>query len=359
MDSCSSSRPPSYTTPLCFAVDIGNVRVVEMLLKAGALVNPSLGRGDGGCPKNCPPLQCALDNTDLVLAALLVQHGARCDVKLKDDSYLIHHYCTQGNLPAVQFLLSHGVNINQLGGQRKHSPLQVAAVNGHANIMELLLVRGATIPNNPATPLIISSVFSGSVPAVKLLIDHGMSVNCHSSLNMTPLYVACSKSVEMVRTLLRAGANPNLGGEQYKPVCNLLPLHRRPVPDILDIVRELILYNANMNICTKDYVTQKKFTLMQRALTCGEASVVSILLQTGLVHTNGITDALFNTFRSKCHMRRDVVQLVLYHRCNPYTLGQLCRAAIRECFHDIRLIEALPLPPPLLDYLMLTELTQQ
>ena len=51
VDSCSSSRPPSYTTPLCFAVDIGNVRVVEMLLKAGALVNPSLGRGDGGCPK--------------------------------------------------------------------------------------------------------------------------------------------------------------------------------------------------------------------------------------------------------------------------------------------------------------------
>lgn len=352
----SSSRPPSYTTPLCFAVDIGNVRVVEVLLKAGALVNPGLGRGDGTCPKGCPPLQCALDNTDLVLAVMLVQHGAQCDARLKDGSYLIHHYCAQGNLPAVQFLLSHHVTVNQVGGLRRQTPFHVAASHGHANVMELLLARGAVIPERTAPSLFINTVLSGSVAAVQLLLDHGLSANTTSS-GVTPLFVACGKSVDMVRVLLSSGADPRLGLPKYQPVCNVLLNPRFPVPDSVAITRELILYNADMNVCVNSLSSDVSRPLLHRALTSGCADMVELLLSTAVVRVRGVKDTMLALFRHACEEQRpDVVRLVEYYRRNPCSLSQQARTAIRRYIPDVSLIRALPLPPPLMDYVLYTDL---
>jgi len=230
----------------------------------------------------------------------------------------------------------------------------VATAHGHANIMELLLTRGANLPHNAA--ILYLAVFSGSVAAVELLVKRGVPVNCRDPRGeIPPLYVACSKSAGMVNALLSAGADPNLGEKRHKPVCNVLPLHRRPAADTADIVRLLVLHNADMNVLSTDYTSQQPLTLLQRALICGESSVITLLLRAAVVHTHGITDGMLSTFCSKSPPT-GVVQLLKYHRHNPYSLAQLSRVVIRQHSGHVFNMQQLPLPAPLLDYVLLTGL---
>ena len=54
---------------------------------------------------------------------------------------------SKGNLPAVEDLLTWKANANAMSGEYGATPIQVAANNGHKNIVEYLLVYGRADPN--------------------------------------------------------------------------------------------------------------------------------------------------------------------------------------------------------------------
>ena len=96
--------------------------------------------------------------------------------------------------------------------------LIVAARCGKTRIMDLLLTRGADIDATDADgrtavyELLNYWVTHGSLPALKMLLSHGADVNKTKQsgflVGQTPLMIAISFGPDVVRMLLRAGADP-------------------------------------------------------------------------------------------------------------------------------------------------------
>ena len=160
-------------SPVTKAVKSGDLSAVRKLISAHADVNEPSGDAS-------TPLLWAVHKSDLEMARVLIAAGARPDVP--------NHY---------------GV-----------TPLLEASRTGDAQVMDLLLKAGAdpkrTHPEGETTLMAASR--SGSLPAVRLLLVHGVDPNAADSFqHETALMWASGEDhLDVVDTLLNAGANPNM-----------------------------------------------------------------------------------------------------------------------------------------------------
>ena len=131
-----------------------------------------------------------------------------------------------GDVEAVRTWLDAGGDVNakchsrfssfSFGRAAVEPLLIVAARRGRASIIDLLLSRGADIDATDAdggTALYeLLNYWStyGSLPALRLLLSSGADVNLakESGILQTPLMIAVSSGPDVVRMLLRAGADP-------------------------------------------------------------------------------------------------------------------------------------------------------
>ena len=123
---------------------------------------------------------------------------------------LLWQYSCAGNAKEVGNLLASGVNVN--GVPKGMTPLYSAAINGHNNVVKILLEAGAD-PNREDEDrknALYWPALNGNTVMVKLLLDAGASPNEYGRTGRTPLHVAASNgNTETVKTLLDAGADPN------------------------------------------------------------------------------------------------------------------------------------------------------
>lgn len=167
-------------SPLHYAALGGNTEAVEFLLEAGADANN---------------LNSAL-NTPLHLAA------------------------ATGNPSTVRLLIDHGADVN-CRNLKDRDPLFMAVLYGERSnelleVLELLKARGVDLNSSDssgASPLHLCALL-GLQRSAYILVDSGADVNVrHARTQDTPLHCACSvvpPDFETVRTLLEAGAFPNL-----------------------------------------------------------------------------------------------------------------------------------------------------
>jgi ankyrin repeat protein len=165
-----NARDSRGATPLMYAAAFGNAKQMKLLLESGADVNA----------------QNAFQATALIWAG--------------------------GDAVKSQMLIEHGAGVN-VHTQQGRTPLMAAAKrNGNADLVRLLLEKGADV-RTPGDTTLIQAAQSGDLEIMRLLIESGANVNCISPrLGETPLmYAAASDNVEAVRLLLAKGANPNAG----------------------------------------------------------------------------------------------------------------------------------------------------
>ena len=161
----------NFFSPIFHAAKFGNLRSVELLVKAGASVNEPYG-----------------DITALMQAALL-GHVEICSYLLRNEAS--PNLSTPGETTALYF----------------------AAQNGHAETCEVLIKGGADVNKiereNKIAPLYVAAAH-GHLSAVRVLIKHGANLDNQRDNHSTALYIAAERGhFEVLRELVKAGAGLN------------------------------------------------------------------------------------------------------------------------------------------------------
>jgi ankyrin repeat protein len=137
-----------------------------------------------------------------------------------------------GDYKAVEKLLTKEFDINRKCGN--DTALSNAAVRGHEQIVELLLLHGADV--HIANPLSKAAQFgNGNVRIAEMLLEQGADPNClHSAI--------VGRHKEIVALLVKHNANVNLKDGNRRT-----PLHMAVASGDEDIIRLLISKGADVN----------------------------------------------------------------------------------------------------------------
>ena len=219
---------PLGTSALHLACILGHTEVAQFLIECG---------GDVNFPRTADNANqseiISNEGTSLCLAikgghASIVKMLLKiCDEKHGQQMMKLDQRTKDGNTPLidaiqcnnggiVRLLLQHGANVNKKNNFGS-SPLSVAAVLGHLEIVFILLEFGALVEcrsiEPSLSPLALAAI-EGHVEIVKTLASHGADVNTICSLNgdiFTPLIFATDVSnVDMVKTLLYCNVNVSM-----------------------------------------------------------------------------------------------------------------------------------------------------
>ena len=150
---------------------------------------------------------------DKAAVRTLVQKKADVNAPQVDGTTALHWAVQADDLELADLLIRNGakVSVATVAGA---TPLQLAAVNGSAALLERLLTAGAD-PNAPLTrsgdtALMIASR-TGKVDAVRVLLDRGAKVNAQETWGGTTalMWAVSEKHPEVVKLLVERGADVN------------------------------------------------------------------------------------------------------------------------------------------------------
>ncbi len=184
-------------TPLVYALEKDDAKMVDMLLAAGVDV------------KSYPYLHRAVESKNYAeLIPLLLKHGAQIDALDQPPKLTVYH-------PAM-------------GRYRNETPLFKAVNKGNTAAVKLLIEAGADVKIKDAEgrTMLHNAVANRKTDIVKLLIAAGADVNIKNHLKYTPLNLATSRTdadskpnYELTEILLKAGADPAIaGGDGLLPI---------------------------------------------------------------------------------------------------------------------------------------------
>ena len=165
------------------------------------------------------PLPAALFKNQIRAADLLHKHGSVVDVRGPFTRTPLHTASIFGCVDIIRWLLNRGADAISQKGDR-WTPLNLAAHIMHPEAVQVLLEYGADSDINSqndedVTPLFKALFYPGTslevnvvVDIVRQLLKHGANPNIRDRSQSTPLHRASSKGwVEVARLLLSFGAN--------------------------------------------------------------------------------------------------------------------------------------------------------
>jgi len=194
-------------------------RIVEMLLAAGAVVNPPSVTRYGGRT----PLQAASEAGHVSLVRKLLELGADVNAPASTSSGItaLQGAVWRGHHAVVDILLQSGAEVNSPPAKYKGvTALQAACLIGDERMVELLLQRDAHV-NAKGSQLgggtaLHAAASGGHVRIVERLLDRGADVNAESGWGrQTPLQCAWLIGREdIVELFRRRGATGSEKGGQ-------------------------------------------------------------------------------------------------------------------------------------------------
>lgn len=297
-----NGRDGSGRTALMVGASEGHKPVVEVLLTEGAEVNLQTPLGS-----TAMRFAATADSVDILKA--LIQSGASVNIKDKSGWTPIIHAAIKGkaanvkilqsagaSLPAdlvypaalgdidmVQQMLKQGADVNATN-EIGWMPLAAAAVNGHVEIVNLLLHKGAQTDSTGMDrgwrmSALTLAADRGHLEVVKTLLGKKADANLTSfdvaankSTGRTALMEAVySGHAEVVRAVVEGGANPNdrFPGARKRPL--LSGAVQSPA-----VLKVLLDKGANVNATDEDGATA-----LIAASYFGCADSVALLLQRG------------------------------------------------------------------------------
>ena len=264
-------------TALELAIEYCRTNVVHRLLEANADVN--VGH----------PLAAAVDTKQIAVIKSLLDRNANVNVShLNLDSELsspLEVAALLGYVDVMQILLESGPKLDIIGYS-----LSVAAGQGQVKIVEILLAAGAD-PNavgRDGNRALYEAVFSRRAETVSLLLRAGADPNSKDLKGFPLLFNAVKdRHSEIVRRLLLTGADPN-PKDKYS-----VPVLLTAVQDAdLETVHRLLLAGADVNYYSESVSTPYRMTALHSAVYYGHPEIVRVLLLAGAdSHTTTTSDS--------------------------------------------------------------------
>ncbi len=195
------------------AIKLGQVPIIELLLKAGIRVNDDLENGE-------KPLHMAVKENKIESVKALLRAGANVNAKGNDFDTPFAEAVGEGNIEIIKLLIAAGVNVNE---KRKEPYLHLAATNQFnrlntvTEVVSVLLANKADVNvenDNRETPLVaVLKEYRPNTEMIKILLKASAKVNVKDAFGETALHLIVHSNpdnvIEIVKLLLDAGADIN------------------------------------------------------------------------------------------------------------------------------------------------------
>ena len=173
----------------------------------------------------------------------------------------IHEAAKSGNIEVIREAINAGVYLNEKTEVWMYTPLHIASAEGHREIVELLITKGAdvNIKNYYGFTALDEASRYNHLKCVKLLQKYGVK---HGSIRNAVEF----GTIDAVKEFLKAGENINEGLAKGGPT----PLHYAAQHDRKEIAKLLITKGADLSMSTRDGQTPLHITALYNHLKVAE-----------------------------------------------------------------------------------------
>ena len=175
-------------------------------------------------------------DSDMAVASAL-KKGVSPNIQDAKGNTGLHVALLEGMPSAAGVLLkAQGLDVNVLNNAGE-SALMMAALKSHVDVARTLIERGAAINKDGWTPLHYAAT-GGNADIITMLLDKGAQIDARSPNGTTPLMMAARYgSTQAVELLLQKGANHQLANEQKLTALDFARQGARP--DAIKILEKL------------------------------------------------------------------------------------------------------------------------
>ncbi|CDW52971.1 Ankyrin repeat protein [Trichuris trichiura] len=257
-----------------WAVACGRHTILKKLIDRGA--NLSLRDHSGAHALHYATQLVRVDQSISIVQLLLPYVGGPDKMDAAHQTPLFWVSLCKDRLPIAKMLRQHGASINIRNIHGMTGILHSAASSDNSNFIQMILDDSCTAPvdspdRNGFTPLFYAAA-SGSVDCMRLLLDHGASVNHRSSrLKTVAHYCAFRGDVNALKLLQSWGARLDLADE-----FGLTVLHEAVQSHNLACVKWLLRCVNDVNCF--DCLGR---TALHIAVAMGDTAVAAALLERG------------------------------------------------------------------------------
>ena len=195
---------PLHTVAAMHENPVMSVNIAEALINAGATINSQTVRTNTFSSRGSTPLHTAASANHVEIARLLIQRGARVNVKDDSDNAPLHLAIHGGHGELAKLLVESGAYIHSRN-YNGNLPIQVAAFAGLPDVITQLIAAGSPVNAQDQvgdTPL-HDAALQGQLEAARVLIGAGADVNATNKEGKTPLDLAEQQEHGRVAAVLK------------------------------------------------------------------------------------------------------------------------------------------------------------
>lgn len=255
-------------TPLQLAAEKGNITAIQFLIENGADIN----RVTATLPH--APLVLAAMRHKSTAAWLLMDKGARLDIKSETAKNLLIMALSEDNQDKFNLLKSRGIDLNQA--------LPWAWKERRLDKLEFLRSNGADVPKMLGWTPLHSAAYAGDQKKVEELVKKGAKMDQKDNLGRTPLDCAIiGGNTGTAKFLIAAGADTLYSNSEESPLLYAVEKGDREIAEIL------ISKGADIKI--KLHCCE---TLLHVAASKGDVKMADLLISKGSdINAKGAVDS--------------------------------------------------------------------